>query len=97
MNAIVNLESIPNLAILSPVCKGAGKDPLERGNYRGISVTPVILIKMCNIVANIAQALLKMCNIVANIAQALLKMCNIVANIAQALRCVIFVANIEQV
>ena len=45
MNAIVNLESIPehlNLAILSPVYKGAGKDPLERGSYRGISVTPVI-------------------------------------------------------
>ena len=45
MNAIINLESIPehlNLAILSPVYKGAGKDPLERGSYRGISVTSVI-------------------------------------------------------
>ena len=47
MNAIVNLESILehlNVAILyiSPAYKSAGKDPLERGSYRGVSVTPVI-------------------------------------------------------
>ena len=40
-----DLESIPdvlNLAILTPVYKGAGKDPMERESYRDISVTPVI-------------------------------------------------------
>ena len=45
INAIVDLEAIPdylNLAIMTPVYKGSGKDPLDRGSYRGISVTPVI-------------------------------------------------------
>ena len=45
LNAMVEFESIPeslNLATLTPVYKGGGKDPLERGSYRGISVTPVI-------------------------------------------------------
>ena len=45
MNAIAHLESIPdslNLAVITPVYKGSGKDPLDRGSYRGISVTPII-------------------------------------------------------
>ena len=45
LNAIIDLEFIPdvlNLAILTPVYKGSGKDPKKRGSYRGISVTPVI-------------------------------------------------------
>ena len=44
-NAIIQREEIPhtlNIAAISPVYKGGGKDPLERGSYRGISVTPVL-------------------------------------------------------
>ena len=45
VNAIIEFEAIPdhlNLAIVTPVYKGSGKDPLDQGSYRGISVTPVI-------------------------------------------------------
>ena len=31
-----------NIAVISLVYKGGGKDPLEKGSYRGISVTPVL-------------------------------------------------------
>ena len=44
-NAIIQHEAIPNslnIAVVSPVYKGGGKDPLERGSYRGISVTSVL-------------------------------------------------------
>ena len=44
-NAIIQQEAIPhtlNIAAISPVYKGGGKDPLDRGSYRGISVTPVL-------------------------------------------------------
>ena len=44
-NSIIELETIPdhlNLAIVTPVYKGSGRDPLDQGSYRGISVTPVI-------------------------------------------------------
>ena len=34
--------TIPESLNLTTFYKGAGKDPLERGSYRGISVTPVI-------------------------------------------------------
>ena len=45
INVMVDLETIPeciNLATVTPVYKGSGKDPLDRGSYRGISVTSVI-------------------------------------------------------
>lgn len=44
-NAIIKQEMIPeslSTAVINPVYKGGGKDPLERGSYRGISVTPVL-------------------------------------------------------
>ena len=47
MNAIAHLESIPdslNLAVITPVYKGSGKDPLDRGSYRGISKLLELLI-----------------------------------------------------
>ena len=44
-NTIVELESIPaclNNAIIVPINKGKGKNPLSTNSYRGISLTSII-------------------------------------------------------
>ena len=44
-NSIIRYESIPScfkFGVTTPIHKGKGKDPLNRGSYRGITVTPVI-------------------------------------------------------
>ena len=44
-NAIVTLEAVPacfKSAIITPIYKGNGKDPLDPNSYRGISLSPVL-------------------------------------------------------
>ena len=39
-NAVVELESMPDslkLGIVTPICKGDGKDPIDTNSYKGIT------------------------------------------------------------
>jgi hypothetical protein len=47
-NRIVSLEEVPtslNEGLIIPVHKGKGKDPFQPGNYRGIALSSVILLR----------------------------------------------------
>ena len=44
-NSIIELEAIPDIfkcGSTTPVYKGCGKDPLDKSNYRGITVASVL-------------------------------------------------------
>ena len=45
LNSIIELEAIPDIlkcGSITPVYKGGGKDPLDKNNYRGITVASVL-------------------------------------------------------
>ena len=45
LDSIIELEAIPDIlkcGSITPVCKGGGKDPLDKNNYRGITVASVL-------------------------------------------------------
>ena len=44
-SSIIELEAIPDIlkcSSITPVYKGGGKDPLDKNNYRGITVASVL-------------------------------------------------------
>lgn len=45
LNSIIELEAIPDIlkcGSITPIYKGGGKDPLDKNNYRGITVASVL-------------------------------------------------------
>ena len=45
LNSIIELKAIPDIfkcGSITPVYKGSGKDPLDKSNYRGITVASVL-------------------------------------------------------